>query len=42
MIATWVDIMLWLDEHECDECVDVELYTELRMLVQEMLSEPDR
>jgi len=38
MIATWVDLMLWLDNPR----VEAELCPELQMLVQEMLSESDR
>ena len=37
-IATWVDLMLWLD----DPRVEGSLCPELQMLVQEMLSESDR
>ena len=38
MIATWVDLMLWLD----DSRVEASLCPELQMLVQKMLSESDR
>ena len=41
MIATWVDLMLWLDAHEVDESVEVELCPELQTLVQEVLSASD-
>jgi len=40
VISTWVDFILWLDEHEDDEGdVEVDLCPELQELVQEMLSE---
>jgi hypothetical protein len=34
MIATWVDFILWLDEHENDEeDLEVELSPELKQLI---------
>jgi hypothetical protein len=37
MISTWVDFVLWLDEHEDDEGdVEVELCPELQVLVEMM------
>jgi hypothetical protein len=37
MISTWVDFVLWLDEHENDEeDVEVELCPELQELVETM------
>lgn len=42
VIATWVDLMLWLDAHEGDEGVEVELCPELQMLVREMHSQSEQ
>jgi len=43
MIATWVDFVLWLDEHEDDEGgVEVELCPELQELVEEAACESSR
>jgi hypothetical protein len=40
VISTWVDFILWLDEHEDDEgCVEVELCPELQELVETMNNE---
>ena len=39
MISTWVDLVLWLDEHEDDEGdVEVELCPVLQELVEMMMS----
>jgi hypothetical protein len=43
MISTWVDFVLWLDEHEDDEGdVEVELCQELQELVEEAACESSR
>ena len=43
MISTWVDFVLWLDEHEDDEGdVEVELCPELQELVEEVVCESSR
>ena len=43
MISTWVDFVLWLDEHEDDEGdVEVELCQELQELVEEAACESRR
>lgn len=43
VISTWVDFVLWLDEHEDDEGdVEVELCLELQELVEEAACESSR
>ena len=43
VISTWVDFVLWLDEHEDDEGgVEVELCPELQELVEEVACESSR
>ena len=43
MISTWVEFVLWLDEHEDDEGgVEVELCPELQELVEEAACESSR
>jgi len=43
VISTWVDFVLWLDEHEDDEgSVEVELCPELQELVEEAACESSR
>lgn len=43
VIATWVDFILWLDEHEDDEGdVEVELCPKLQELVEEAACESSR
>ena len=43
MISTWVEFVLWLDEHEDDKgSVEVELCPELQELVEEAVCEFSR
>lgn len=43
VISTWVDFVLWMDEHEDDEeDVEVELSPELQELVKEAACESSR
>ena len=43
IVETWVDLMLWLDEHEGDErSAEIELSPQMEVLVQMMLSDSDQ